>query len=260
MLDWPSFRLSSLDWTECFLTDPYGTTNTTSTTTIGITTPGKDTNSTWYLHSFSARRPLPQMSCWCRECPDCEDGTLKRFQVANCTEEPHWSPWSGWSQCSRTCGVGAQIRRRVCNSSPSLSTPRILSTFSAPLHSHIDNHLLIPMPTQENSHIPSAQRGQVDPSSPQPTSDWHEPKKSRCRNLQHDSEDNLQLGVSLEQETVADGLSRESGTDWKEARLVSDEVQLETRQCMLRSSCDFGRRSKYLFGSRFSLQRITYWP
>ncbi len=36
------------------------------------------------------------------------------------TVDGKWSPWSLWSTCSRSCGVGARTRRRECTLPPAM--------------------------------------------------------------------------------------------------------------------------------------------
>ncbi|CAM9941195.1 unnamed protein product [Lampetra planeri] len=57
-------------------------------------------------------RPAPR--CGGRAC----EGA--RTQVANCSRSGGWSPWAPWSECSATCGGGAQRRTRACSN----PTPR----------------------------------------------------------------------------------------------------------------------------------------
>ncbi|KAH7951547.1 hypothetical protein HPB52_010294 [Rhipicephalus sanguineus] len=46
----------------------------------------------------------------------CEGSSL---EVTNCTQHGQWTEWSGWSACSRTCGLAVKFRRRTCgNPSP----------------------------------------------------------------------------------------------------------------------------------------------
>ncbi|XP_045538150.1 semaphorin-5B [Papilio machaon] len=41
----------------------------------------------------------------------CEGASIS---VANCTTHGGWSPWSGWSECSASCGIAVKSRRRAC--------------------------------------------------------------------------------------------------------------------------------------------------
>ncbi|XP_033957429.1 semaphorin-5B-like [Pseudochaenichthys georgianus] len=62
-------------------------------------------------------------SCVCRS-RSC-DGPLARcggveckgptIQVANCSRNGGWTPWSSWGQCSSSCGIGFEVRQRSCN-------------------------------------------------------------------------------------------------------------------------------------------------
>ncbi|XP_068619537.1 semaphorin 5c [Battus philenor] len=38
------------------------------------------------------------------------------ISVANCTTHGGWSSWSGWSECSASCGIAVKSRRRSCSS------------------------------------------------------------------------------------------------------------------------------------------------
>ncbi|KAK1174109.1 semaphorin-5A-like isoform X1 [Acipenser oxyrinchus oxyrinchus] len=41
------------------------------------------------------------------------------MEVANCSRNGGWTPWTVWSPCSTTCGIGFQVRQRSCsNPSP----------------------------------------------------------------------------------------------------------------------------------------------
>ncbi|XP_019127425.2 semaphorin-5B [Larimichthys crocea] len=42
----------------------------------------------------------------------CKGSTI---QVANCSRNGGWTPWSSWGQCSSSCGIGFEVRQRSCN-------------------------------------------------------------------------------------------------------------------------------------------------
>uniref|UniRef100_A0A8C4X5W9 Sema domain-containing protein n=1 Tax=Erpetoichthys calabaricus TaxID=27687 RepID=A0A8C4X5W9_ERPCA len=67
-------------------------------------------------------------SCFCRtrscdspapQCggQQCEDASM---EVANCSRNGGWTPWTAWSVCSTSCGIGFQVRQRMCSN----PTPR----------------------------------------------------------------------------------------------------------------------------------------
>ncbi|XP_029304398.1 semaphorin-5B-like isoform X1 [Cottoperca gobio] len=37
------------------------------------------------------------------------------IQVANCSRNGGWTPWSSWGQCSSSCAIGFEVRQRSCN-------------------------------------------------------------------------------------------------------------------------------------------------
>ena len=40
------------------------------------------------------------------------------IHVYNISVDGDWSPWSGWTQCSTTCGIGSRDRKRTCTNPP----------------------------------------------------------------------------------------------------------------------------------------------
>ncbi|NXD23487.1 SEM5A protein, partial [Spelaeornis formosus] len=56
--------------------------------------------------------PAPQCGGWL-----CEGPTM---EIANCSRNGGWTPWTSWSPCSTTCGIGFQVRQRSCSN----PTPR----------------------------------------------------------------------------------------------------------------------------------------
>ncbi|TSL16090.1 Semaphorin-5B [Bagarius yarrelli] len=42
----------------------------------------------------------------------CEGPTI---EVANCSRNGGWTPWSSWGQCSTSCEIGFEVRQRSCN-------------------------------------------------------------------------------------------------------------------------------------------------
>ncbi|XP_066543517.1 semaphorin-5B [Amia ocellicauda] len=66
-----------------------------------------DTTGTCMCRSRSCDSPGPL--CGGRTC---EGPTI---EVANCSRNGGWTPWSSWAQCSTSCGIGFQVRQRSCN-------------------------------------------------------------------------------------------------------------------------------------------------
>ncbi|XP_008056885.1 semaphorin-5A [Carlito syrichta] len=62
--------------------------------------------------SRSCDSPAPQCGGWPCEGPSME--------IANCSRNGGWTPWTSWSPCSTTCGIGFQVRQRSCSN----PTPR----------------------------------------------------------------------------------------------------------------------------------------
>uniref|UniRef100_A0A671NHA6 Semaphorin-2A n=1 Tax=Sinocyclocheilus anshuiensis TaxID=1608454 RepID=A0A671NHA6_9TELE len=62
-------------------------------------------------------------TCQCRtracDNPRPQCGGMKcvgaNIQVANCSRNGGWTPWSSWAECSTSCGIGFEVRQRSCN-------------------------------------------------------------------------------------------------------------------------------------------------
>uniref|UniRef100_A0A674NJ30 Sema domain-containing protein n=1 Tax=Takifugu rubripes TaxID=31033 RepID=A0A674NJ30_TAKRU len=67
-------------------------------------------------------------SCLCRTracdspAPQCGGQQCQgiNVEVANCSRNGAWTPWTSWSPCSTSCGIGFQVRQRSCSN----PTPR----------------------------------------------------------------------------------------------------------------------------------------
>ncbi|XP_061923374.1 semaphorin-5B-like isoform X2 [Entelurus aequoreus] len=68
---------------------------------------GADGVSACFCRSRSCDSPAPR--CGGRKCAGAT------IQVANCSRNGGWTPWSSWGQCSTTCGTGFELRQRSCN-------------------------------------------------------------------------------------------------------------------------------------------------
>ncbi|XP_077129422.1 semaphorin-5B isoform X2 [Ranitomeya variabilis] len=66
-----------------------------------------DGDSTCLCRSRTCNNPAPR--CGGREC----EGS--RIEIANCSRNGGWTPWSSWAQCSTSCGIGFQVRQRTCS-------------------------------------------------------------------------------------------------------------------------------------------------
>ncbi|XP_053103440.1 semaphorin-5A isoform X1 [Hemicordylus capensis] len=59
----------------------------------------------------SCDNPVPQ--CGGRQCEG------PSMEIVNCSRNGGWTPWTTWSPCSTSCGIGFQVRQRSCsNPSP----------------------------------------------------------------------------------------------------------------------------------------------
>nr|KAF6442212.1 semaphorin 5A [Rousettus aegyptiacus] len=67
---------------------------------------------TCLCRSRSCDSPAPRCGGWQCEGP--------RMEIANCSRNGGWTPWTTWSPCSTTCGIGFQVRQRACSN----PTPR----------------------------------------------------------------------------------------------------------------------------------------
>ncbi|XP_022531120.2 semaphorin-5B [Astyanax mexicanus] len=68
---------------------------------------GGENTSACQCRSRSCDSPAPQ--CGGLECVGA------KIEVANCSRNGGWTPWSSWSPCSTSCGVGFEVRQRSCN-------------------------------------------------------------------------------------------------------------------------------------------------
>ncbi|XP_069838553.1 semaphorin-5B isoform X2 [Dendropsophus ebraccatus] len=66
-----------------------------------------DGDSTCLCRSRTCNNPAPR--CGGRDC----EGS--RIEIANCSRNGGWTPWSSWAQCSTSCGIGFQVRQRTCS-------------------------------------------------------------------------------------------------------------------------------------------------
>uniref|UniRef100_A0A8C5KGN7 Semaphorin-2A n=1 Tax=Jaculus jaculus TaxID=51337 RepID=A0A8C5KGN7_JACJA len=62
--------------------------------------------------SRSCDSPAPQCGGW-----QCQGPSM---EIANCSRNGGWTPWTSWSPCSTTCAIGFQVRQRSCSN----PTPR----------------------------------------------------------------------------------------------------------------------------------------
>ncbi|KAL6456161.1 hypothetical protein MHYP_G00360120 [Metynnis hypsauchen] len=68
---------------------------------------GGENTSACQCRARSCDSPAPQ--CGGSECVGAT------IEVANCSRNGGWTPWSSWSPCSTSCGVGFEVRQRSCN-------------------------------------------------------------------------------------------------------------------------------------------------
>uniref|UniRef100_A0A672QBC2 Semaphorin-2A n=1 Tax=Sinocyclocheilus grahami TaxID=75366 RepID=A0A672QBC2_SINGR len=68
---------------------------------------GDDGTSTCQCRTRACDNPRPQ--CGGMKCVGAN------IQVANCSRNGGWTPWSSWAECSTSCGIGFEVRQRSCN-------------------------------------------------------------------------------------------------------------------------------------------------
>ncbi|XP_026563705.1 semaphorin-5B [Pseudonaja textilis] len=66
-----------------------------------------DSTGSCMCRSRSCNNPQPR--CGGRDC----EGA--RIEIANCSRNGAWTPWSSWAPCSTSCGIGFQVRQRSCS-------------------------------------------------------------------------------------------------------------------------------------------------
>ncbi|XP_077591911.1 semaphorin-5A isoform X1 [Stigmatopora nigra] len=82
--------------------------------------------SVWSACSHNDGGSLGSCLCRTRACdspmPQCGGQKCHGIsvEVANCSRNGAWTPWTSWSPCSTSCGIGFQVRQRSCSN----PTPR----------------------------------------------------------------------------------------------------------------------------------------
>ncbi|XP_051479651.1 semaphorin-5B isoform X4 [Apus apus] len=77
--------------------------------------------SPWQLCEHSDGDSTGSCMCRSRSCdsprPRCGGHGCEgaRIEVANCSRNGAWTPWSSWAPCSTSCGIGFQVRQRTCS-------------------------------------------------------------------------------------------------------------------------------------------------
>ncbi|XP_066532605.1 semaphorin-5A [Hoplias malabaricus] len=82
--------------------------------------------SSWRSCSHSDGGNVGSCQCRTRGCnspsPQCGGQQCQgtSVEVANCSRNGAWTPWTSWAPCSTSCGIGFQVRQRSCSN----PTPR----------------------------------------------------------------------------------------------------------------------------------------